>query len=81
MPCSPSEPVAESKAFFGSAPHLLIYPGMAIVLTVLGFLLVGDGLRAQGIGATHEQNGANAIHGIPLSPPCENDRASGVPKS
>lgn len=28
-----------------SSPHLLIFPGLAIVLTVLGFLLVGDGLR------------------------------------
>lgn len=27
------------------APHMLIFPGLAIVATVLGFLLVGDGLR------------------------------------
>ena len=26
-------------------PHLLFFPGLAIVLTVLAFLLVGDGLR------------------------------------
>ncbi len=28
-----------------NAPHLLIFPGMAIVLTVLAFNLLGDGLR------------------------------------
>lgn len=37
--------IAESQSSFGNAPHLLIFPGIAIVLTVLGFLLVGDGLR------------------------------------
>lgn len=37
--------IAESKSFFSSAPHLLIFPGLAVVLCVLGFLLVGDGLR------------------------------------
>ena len=28
-----------------SAPHLVFYPGIAIMLTVLGFNLLGDGLR------------------------------------
>jgi ABC-type dipeptide/oligopeptide/nickel transport system permease subunit len=28
-----------------NAPHLLIFPGMAIMITVLAFNLVGDGLR------------------------------------
>ena len=28
-----------------SAPHMLFFPGMAIFLTVLAFVLVGDGLR------------------------------------
>jgi ABC-type dipeptide/oligopeptide/nickel transport system permease subunit len=37
--------ISESQAFFGQAPHLLIFPGLAIIFTVLGFLLVGDGLR------------------------------------
>lgn len=37
--------IAESKSFFNTAPWLLLFPGAAIVLTVLGFLLVGDGLR------------------------------------
>jgi len=37
--------ISDSESSFSTAPHLLIFPGMAIVLTVLGFLLVGDGLR------------------------------------
>jgi ABC-type dipeptide/oligopeptide/nickel transport system permease subunit len=28
-----------------NAPHLLIFPGVAIMITVLAFNLVGDGLR------------------------------------
>ncbi len=35
--------VERSSVF--SAPHLLIFPGIAIMLTVLAFNLVGDGLR------------------------------------
>ncbi|MCU1499410.1 MAG: binding-protein-dependent transport system inner rane component [Acidimicrobiales bacterium] len=37
--------INDSQAFFSEAPHLLLFPGLAIILTVLGFLLVGDGLR------------------------------------
>jgi peptide/nickel transport system permease protein len=37
--------IAESQVYFSQAPHLLFFPGLAIVFTVLGFLLVGDGLR------------------------------------
>jgi ABC-type dipeptide/oligopeptide/nickel transport system permease subunit len=37
--------IAESQAYFTGSPHLLIFPALALVLTVLGFLLVGDGLR------------------------------------
>jgi len=28
-----------------TAPHMLIFPGIAILLTALSFNLVGDGLR------------------------------------
>jgi ABC-type dipeptide/oligopeptide/nickel transport system permease subunit len=28
-----------------TAPHLILFPGIAIALTVLGFNLLGDGLR------------------------------------
>lgn len=37
--------ISESQSSFGSSPHLLVFPGIAIAMTVLGFLLVGDGLR------------------------------------
>lgn len=35
---------AERSRVF-TAPHLMIFPGMAIMITVLGFNLMGDGLR------------------------------------
>ena len=35
---------AERNQVF-TAPHLIFFPGMALVLTVLGFNLLGDGLR------------------------------------
>jgi len=37
--------LAESQTMISFAPHLAIFPGMAIVLTVLGLNLMGDGLR------------------------------------
>jgi peptide/nickel transport system permease protein len=37
--------VADAKGSLSSAPHMLVFPGLAIFLTVLGFVLVGDGLR------------------------------------
>ena len=35
----------QARPFFQSHPHLMIVPGAAITLTVLGFNLLGDGLR------------------------------------
>jgi ABC-type dipeptide/oligopeptide/nickel transport system permease subunit len=35
----------EAKVFIESDPHLAIFPGLAISITVLGFNLFGDGLR------------------------------------
>jgi peptide/nickel transport system permease protein len=35
----------ESQTFFGSRPTLALFPGLAIALAVLGFNLLGDGLR------------------------------------
>ncbi len=35
---------AERDRIF-TAPHLMIFPGLAIMITVLGFNLIGDGLR------------------------------------
>ena len=37
--------VFDGKGSLTNAPHLLFFPGGAIVLTVLAFVFVGDGLR------------------------------------
>ena len=37
--------LAESQTMISFAPHLALVPGLAIVLTVLGLNLMGDGLR------------------------------------
>lgn len=37
--------ISRAQSFFSTSPHLLLFPAGAIVLLVLGFLLVGDGLR------------------------------------
>src|SRR5574341_2235017 len=35
----------DARSFLRIAPHLLIFPGLAVMLTVLAFNFVGDGLR------------------------------------
>jgi peptide/nickel transport system permease protein len=35
----------DARSFLRDAPHLLIFPGLAVMLTVLAFNFVGDGLR------------------------------------
>jgi peptide/nickel transport system permease protein len=37
--------VATAKGSLTNAPHMLFFPAAAIVLTVLAFILIGDGLR------------------------------------
>ncbi|MBB6177094.1 peptide/nickel transport system permease protein [Anoxybacillus tengchongensis] len=37
--------LADSKAYLTQAPWTMVFPGLAIMLTVLGFNLMGDGLR------------------------------------
>jgi peptide/nickel transport system permease protein len=37
--------LSESRGIAERAPWLMIYPGIAIMLGVLGFNLLGDGLR------------------------------------
>jgi ABC-type dipeptide/oligopeptide/nickel transport system permease subunit len=37
--------LSEERAQFATAPHLVIFPGIAIMVTVLAFNLLGDGLR------------------------------------
>jgi len=49
-PQDPSTPewgtmLTETDRYLQSAPYLALFPGIAIVLSVLGFNLIGDGLR------------------------------------
>jgi peptide/nickel transport system permease protein len=37
--------VADARGVLAVAPHMLVFPGMAIFITVLAFVFVGDGLR------------------------------------
>jgi len=37
--------ISDGQTYYRSAPWLVMYPGLAIMLTVLGFSLLGDGLR------------------------------------
>jgi ABC-type dipeptide/oligopeptide/nickel transport system permease subunit len=37
--------LSEARNYVFTAPHLVFYPGIAIMMTVLGFNLLGDGLR------------------------------------
>ena len=37
--------LSEARGFMEIAPHVAIFPGLAISLTILGFNLLGDGLR------------------------------------
>ena len=47
QPPTPSwgQMIATGQDYYYTAPQLVIYPGLAIVITVLAFNLVGDGLR------------------------------------
>lgn len=37
--------IGDGRKYFASGPHLVFFPGIAILLTVISFNLVGDGLR------------------------------------
>jgi ABC-type dipeptide/oligopeptide/nickel transport system permease subunit len=37
--------LSESRNYVFTAPHMVFFPGIAIMITVLGFNLLGDGLR------------------------------------
>jgi peptide/nickel transport system permease protein len=37
--------IEEGRQFFAQSPHVLLFPGLAIALTVLAFNFIGDGLR------------------------------------
>ena len=47
QPPTPSwgQMIADGQSYYLSAPFLVIFPGLAIMITVLAFNLVGDGLR------------------------------------
>ncbi len=37
--------ISRGRSFLQSEPHLVIFPSLALTMTVLGFVLLGDGLR------------------------------------
>jgi ABC-type dipeptide/oligopeptide/nickel transport system permease subunit len=37
--------IADSRPFLSTQPHMILFPALALTLTVLGFILLGDGLR------------------------------------
>ncbi len=37
--------IYEGQTYYRSAPWLVLFPGIAIMLTIVGFNLLGDGLR------------------------------------
>jgi peptide/nickel transport system permease protein len=37
--------LTDSRSYFLTGPHLVIWPGLAITLTVLAFYIIGDGFR------------------------------------
>jgi len=37
--------IEEARQFFSTSPHVLLFPGLAIAMTVLAFNFIGDGLR------------------------------------
>ncbi|MGH2794508.1 MAG: ABC transporter permease [Actinomycetota bacterium] len=37
--------ISRGRSFLQSEPHLVIFPSLAITMTVMGFVLLGDGLR------------------------------------
>lgn len=50
MGAKPGEPewgamLSDARSYLRSTPHIATFPGVAIALTVLGFNLLGDGLR------------------------------------
>lgn len=37
--------IEEARLFFTASPHVIVFPGIAVALTVLAFNFIGDGLR------------------------------------
>ena len=60
QPPTPSwgQMISDGQNYYLSAPHLVIYPGLCIMITVLAFNLVGDGLRDAFDSTTEAEVGA-----------------------
>lgn len=54
----------EAEPFLGTRPALLALPGLAILLAVLGWNRVGDGLRDAFTGAAEGRGGRPDVHGL-----------------
>ncbi len=37
--------ISEGRSFLGTAPHLILFPSLALAVAIAGFSLLGDGLR------------------------------------
>jgi len=37
--------IADSRDYFRNDPHMLLFPGAFVTLTVLAFVMLGDGIR------------------------------------
>jgi peptide/nickel transport system permease protein len=37
--------LSDGRAYVFTSPHLVLFPGLAIMINVLGFNLLGDGIR------------------------------------
>ena len=55
--------IAEHVSYYASQPRLMILPGLAILLTVLGFNLLGDSLR-DALDPRHDERGAHLGLGV-----------------
>jgi len=53
--------LSEGRPLFTTAPHLMLFPGLAILITVMGFNLIGEGL-------IQERRGVSKFQDKPMAP-------------
>lgn len=58
--------LSDGRPYLGTGPHTMFFPGLAIFLMVLGFNLVGDGLRDAIDPKTRERATATGPRGLGL---------------